>query len=62
MAKMKISGRGDDLKEVARLLINENIKFKYDGENEIVSESHEDARGRDLKEFLNKQLPGLKIK
>lgn len=58
--KIKITGISDDLKQVASLLINESIGFKYDGENEIVADSHLTHRGIDLTEKLVEYLPTLK--
>lgn len=59
---LKIIGTNDDLKEVVKLLINENIAFKYDGENEIISSSSLSSRGRDFTGLLKEALPNLKIK
>lgn len=60
MSKLKITGINDDLKEIASFLVSQNIGFKYDGENSIVSNSLIDSRGRNLSEFLGKHMPNIK--
>lgn len=59
--KIKITGATDDLKEVASLLINENMSFSYDGENKIVSNEHIASKGFNLAEKLNEYMPSLKV-
>lgn len=60
MVKFKVTGMGDDLKQAASLLVSENISFQYDGENEIVANSHLTHNGFDMTEKLNEYLPRVK--